>query len=523
MALGDGIRRNVAKISQRERDRFRDAFVALRQRFYADGVSKWFKQDEIHQATHVHAFAPRRGIAFLPWHREITNRLEALLREIDPQLSLHYWDWTTDPRASDNGAGGMTDLFTPLFMGSPSQRAGQPFDAFDNAGLLPGSRDHTGNPADPPQIITRSVGPGAPAVPSDLEIIRTGDSAPEAEQYNLMRAALEGAHNTVHSYIGGTISNPHASFQDPFVFLLHSNVDRLFATWQAVPGRSWRLDPERVYGNEGSSDTLPPPSLYDPGILTPVEPWAGNASNDPRVRAIRPWAAPDNEQTVKNYKHPSIVLASPYDTSITEAIGAVVARHNLTSAQHQQAVIELLGEGFRPMWVSGYTVGGLDRYASIWEQRPGPAFVLRHNLTSAQHQQTMEDLVPQGFRPTCVSGYTVGGQDRYASIWEQRPGPAFVLRHNLTSAQHQQTVEEQFAQGFRPTCVSGYGVSGQDRYASLWEQRIGPDFYASIWERAAGPQRLARHNLTSAQHQQTVEELFAQGFQPTCVSGYSIR
>jgi hypothetical protein len=99
MTMGDGIRRNVAMISQEERRRLRDAFIALnRSRFYpgnrndipAGGVSYWFKQDEIHQSTHVHSFPPWRGIAFLPWHRELCNRLEALLREVDPVLSLHY-------------------------------------------------------------------------------------------------------------------------------------------------------------------------------------------------------------------------------------------------------------------------------------------------------------------------------------------------------------------------------------------------------------------------------------------------
>ena len=34
MALGDGVRRNVATISQQERDRLRDAIIALQQRFY---------------------------------------------------------------------------------------------------------------------------------------------------------------------------------------------------------------------------------------------------------------------------------------------------------------------------------------------------------------------------------------------------------------------------------------------------------------------------------------------------------
>ena len=76
---------------------------------------------------------------------------------------------------------------------------------------------------------------------SDDEII-------SAETYPEMRHLQKDSHNEVHSYIGGTIGDPHASFRDPFVFLLHSNVDRLFALWQTQPGKEWRLDPDpRVF------------------------------------------------------------------------------------------------------------------------------------------------------------------------------------------------------------------------------------------------------------------------------------
>ena len=79
MPLGDGIRRNIASVDPAERALLRDAFVELNRRVFpgsrtdlpAGGVSWWFKQDEIHQATHVHD-----GPEFLPWHRVIVNRLE---------------------------------------------------------------------------------------------------------------------------------------------------------------------------------------------------------------------------------------------------------------------------------------------------------------------------------------------------------------------------------------------------------------------------------------------------------------
>jgi hypothetical protein len=34
------------------------------------------------------------------------------------------------------------------------------------------------------------------------------------------------------------------------VFLLHSNLDRLFSMWQVIPGKGYRLDPALVYGVE---------------------------------------------------------------------------------------------------------------------------------------------------------------------------------------------------------------------------------------------------------------------------------
>jgi hypothetical protein len=42
MALGDGIRRNIAQISQGEQDRFKAAVLKLdRERFFPDGVGSW--------------------------------------------------------------------------------------------------------------------------------------------------------------------------------------------------------------------------------------------------------------------------------------------------------------------------------------------------------------------------------------------------------------------------------------------------------------------------------------------------
>ena len=272
MALGDGIRRNIAHVSTQERGRLRNAIVDLNRRKYPDDVSKWVKQDEIHEATHVH-----EKPAFLPWHRELCNRFELLLREVDVDLSLHYWDWTEDPRQAGDGAGGTVNLFNADFMGTASGSVGDPFTGFPS--------------------FTREVNASLPAVDTDSAIINATNGVAQGEQWATFRNKLEQEHNKIHKYIGGSIRCLHTAFEDPFIFLLHSNVDRLWAMWQTVSGQEWRLDTGQVYGNEGGHIS----------ITEALEPWAGK-------KKLRPWAPPDNEQVVKTSIDPTVVVPPPYDT-----------------------------------------------------------------------------------------------------------------------------------------------------------------------------------------------------------------
>lgn len=322
MILGDGIRKNIAKVSKEERNRFRDAIIKLNKNYFYQGsrsdriiggISYWFKQDEVHQATHVHG-----GPAFLPWHRELCNRFEISLREVDPGVSLHYWDWNTDPTNADDGDGGFVNLFTRDFMGSDSGPAGEPWltahfyepDANPYRGDSPFDLSHS-NPFDPPRTLTREKMSGPPKFRySEGQIF-------QAEEFPEMRVMLERNHNIAHNYIGGTIGDPHTSFRDPFVFLLHSNVDRLYASWQLQPGKEWRLDPERVYGSESNTTTTGNYPEAHIGILSPLEPWAGAEAPGAEEVIIetRPWAPPENQQIIKNSKDFSLVSSPPkYDT-----------------------------------------------------------------------------------------------------------------------------------------------------------------------------------------------------------------
>jgi len=271
MIRGDGIRRNIKSVDPDERAALRDAIIEMHHRYFPDGVSWWFKQDEIHQATHVHG-----GPEFLPWHREITNRFEAMLRTINPLLSLHYWDFADDPTNALGGNPSPLNLFDANFMGSAQPAAGQHDDPsltgsggntidnidagdpwltngfYDPLAGTPGhpDRDTTNNPIDPVKHISRTkVAPGAlypiasiggmpfgemcPSIPinSDDDILYNTNGTPVL--FPTFRLRLECTHNRAHVYIANV--SPHIAFRDPLVFLIHSNIDRIFAKWQTNP------------------------------------------------------------------------------------------------------------------------------------------------------------------------------------------------------------------------------------------------------------------------------------------------
>jgi hypothetical protein len=318
MALGDGIRRNIKDVDPSERALLRDAIKELNHRFFPGtrtdsppgGVSWWFKQDEIHQSTHVHG-----GPEFVPWHRIIVNRFEELIRQVNPQLSLHYWDFNDDPAS----------LFTSNFMGSGSGEAGAPwkdegfYDPDAGTSGHPLDRDATGNPFDPPTDISRSLNAGALLPISDISpgsafgtvcpimAINNDDDILSAVDYAELRVRLECVHNFAHGHIGGTLNDPHISFRDPVVFLVHSNVDRLFARWQTDPAHPERLEPTTVYGSESG----------DAELSENVEPWSTGVTTDSFGvdHITRPWSGPENQGVPFNYKHPSVVAPPCYDTN----------------------------------------------------------------------------------------------------------------------------------------------------------------------------------------------------------------
>src|SRR5262245_19574966 len=90
-----------------------------------------------------------------------------------------------------------------------------------------------------------------------------------------------------------------------------------------------------------------------------------------------------------------------------------VARHGMTSSQYQSEFNMLGSQGFRLVYISGYTVNDEPRFAAIWEKKAGPPWVARHGMTASQFQSEFNKYTGQGFRLTLVNGYTVKDEGRY--------------------------------------------------------------------------------------------------------------
>jgi len=315
--LGEEItktRKDAASVSTAERTLLKDAILELDDRFYLDFVSWWDKQDEIHDFTHNHC-----GPSFLPWHRELINRFELLLRGVKQgidkssrfqTLKLYYWDWTTDPRT-----GNSVNLFTNDFMGNAIGGVTVPFPAnFSTEGQIFRSL---------PFIV-----PAPPPIDPDASIVSFTTYAAFRND-DLNSGGLENNHNSAHGYIGGTISDPHTSFQDPFVYILHANVDRILAMWQRNTSFLNRLIPYDnlggfdVYGNERNTTKITTGGNpctgtclgTNPiaGIQTGMEPWNGLGCQSGVQTPLFPWTSGGGEILTKTATDPSVVSPPFYD------------------------------------------------------------------------------------------------------------------------------------------------------------------------------------------------------------------
>lgn len=218
---------------------------------------------------------------FVPWHRLYLLDLERQLQAVRPAVTLPYWKFD---QAAPN-------LFTEDFMGAIDEIPRDitvPGGEFDRGGFnTPLARFALDNPLSRWQIndvqgiprtarfnpqsgpanglteagddfpllsqkVTLGLGGGVP--PADPAEAKLGSPAsPPGEGFAGMESTPHGA---AHVSFNGRINFVPVAPQDPLFFLLHCNVDRLWAVWQSIFGRDNQND-TRTYPYQQAGDADP--------------------------------------------------------------------------------------------------------------------------------------------------------------------------------------------------------------------------------------------------------------------------
>ena len=292
-ATGDGarltvplmvrVRKNANKLKPGERDRFLLALAKLNSTTQVASAYQALRNMHVATATGEEHGGPH----FLPWHRTYLLDLERALQAIDPSVSLHYWRF-------DQPA---PNVFTPLFMGETKQRPqSADFVVLDPANPLVGWVTDSD-----PGILRASLfdtkTEAAPGLPG-FELLDQAQTLALGPNYSAFRVMEGTPHGAAHVSFNGWISEIPTAPKDPLFFMLHSNVDRLWALWQWMNERTDPDDPNTytAQNRDGRrvNDTMwpwngvitPPRPNFAPGSGLPVSPLTVTPGLTPTIRSM---------------------------------------------------------------------------------------------------------------------------------------------------------------------------------------------------------------------------------------------
>ena len=233
------IRKNANTLTPAERDRFVAALAQLNNQ----GLGRFADFRDMH--TDVSSPQAHGNAGFLPWHRAYLLDLERELQAIDPSVTLPYWRFD---RPAPN-------IFRREYLGAS--------DALGTVGFANGNPLQFWRTDGVPGINRRpffNTASAPPGLRSEAQTLGIGN------QYRLFRAMEGNPHGDAHTSFGGSISLIDTAAKDPLFFLLHCNVDRLWAKWQRQNGR---FDPAQAYSYESG------PKPIGHNLVDTMWPWNG--------------------------------------------------------------------------------------------------------------------------------------------------------------------------------------------------------------------------------------------------------
>ena len=205
-------RKNIAAFSKDdpELQLLKDAVAILRKRSanWPLDPAGWSENGALHTkfcATTEFSYQVHYSWYVWPWHRAYLWTLEKKLQDAvqEPQLALHYWDWTKHPSIPEHYQGGQSNsLFNDTRKAKPGDII--PFD-FINLGPSLRARQFTTF--------------GGYPFPKDGQ-------GPQIDGIT-----EQSFHNNIHNWIGGDMAGFVAAGYDPIFYGHHGNCDRFWQAW----------------------------------------------------------------------------------------------------------------------------------------------------------------------------------------------------------------------------------------------------------------------------------------------------
>jgi CubicO group peptidase (beta-lactamase class C family) len=155
------------------------------------------------------------------------------------------------------------------------------------------------------------------------------------------------------------------------------------------------------------------------------------------------------------------------------------AYHGVTGAQHQTKFNDLSSHGYRMISLSVYGNPADARYAAVWVQRAGSAWVAVHGVDSAGYQSFFNNWTAKGFVPVIVSATGASNNAIFAALFEQGVSGASMARHGMTSGPEgnagtfQNLNKTARNQKMILRSVAIYGTQNDRRYAAVWHSNPG--------------------------------------------------
>lgn len=231
------IRKNANDLTDNERDRFLEALYQLNRSgtgIYQDFIDVHGISDTPDRSTSQAHGGPQ----FLPWHRAYLLDLERELQIIDPSVSLPYWRFDQPaPR-----------IFQADFMGetaivpepSPSSPGPSPTSlaVFSNTNPLAAWATTSGPGILRSAFFNPATSPAPGLLAFDFPLLSQVETLALGDIYGEFVDMESSPHGAAHVSFSGSISEIPTAVRDPLFFLLHANIDRLWALWQWLNQRT---------------------------------------------------------------------------------------------------------------------------------------------------------------------------------------------------------------------------------------------------------------------------------------------